>query len=123
MESEAITDFGRWGRWDECDEGQFVYGFSVKVEPYRGSNLDNTIANGIRFDCRHGPTGTAKEITSTVQQWGSWTQKDFCTNSGRTQYYVKAVRLLVQPYVEHADDMATLAIEIKCENDQIKKGG
>lgn len=121
MESEAITNWGQWGRWEECNEGEFVYGFSVKVEADKGDG-DDTMANGITFVCRNDATGTTKDIMSTVAQWGSWTSRAFCPKIGHTQHYVTAVRLLVQPPTPHDDDMATLAAEIRCDDGHIKKG-
>jgi len=121
MESEAITNWGSWGSWDECGDSQFVYGFSVKVEPYQGDG-DDTMANGVKFFCR-SEAGATTEVTSTVQKWGSWSTDQFCSGSQYRQQYVNAVRLLVQVTGPKIDDGATLGVEVRCQNGQTMKAG
>lgn len=121
LESDPITNWGQWGNWDECGDNDFVYGFSVKVETYQGSK-DDTMANGISFICGNGANLNTKNITSSVERWGTWTPVHLCPKFGRKQNYVNAVRLLVQPPVHNDDDAATLAAEIRCDGGQTKTG-
>ena len=44
---------GRWREWNDCPSGEYLVGFSLKVEPDQGSGDDSAV-NGMTSTCTGG---------------------------------------------------------------------
>jgi hypothetical protein len=64
IESEHITNWGRWGIMTRCPNGTFVKGFRLRTEPYRGALVDDTASNAVKFYC--GDPGKKKFVPVPV---------------------------------------------------------
>jgi len=51
LESPQVSNFGDWGQWDRCPEGEYVVGFQLRTEAWLGPLLDDTALNGIYYYC------------------------------------------------------------------------
>jgi len=60
IESPRRTNWGTWGDEEFCPEGQYVYGFRLKVQADQGWLLDDTAVNAIELLCEE-PSRTAAE--------------------------------------------------------------
>lgn len=74
IESPHITNWGTWGQPQSCGFGTFATGYTIKMDQYSATRLDNTALDGIQFIC--APPGEKEpflsQITSSVGEHGDW---------------------------------------------------
>lgn len=104
LESPKLTDFGFWGPFENCTDGNIVTGFQLKMEEF-GRPFDDTALNGVRFFC-----GSHQEnITSSVGLYGEWGNPYFCSE------YAIGFQLKSQKYQgPQDDDVAATNMKLIC---------
>ena len=107
------TNWGEWGRWEECAPGEHVIGFQLKVEPWRGNSNDDTALNGINFKCSRG-----NNIQSSVGEYGEWTKEKSCQNNS----VAIGFDLRIEPWVKSQDDTAANNLKLICSDGDTLEG-
>lgn len=78
---EDTSEQGAWGTWGKaayCPDGQYVWGFRLKSEPYQGSGDDSAL-NAVRLICKSGASGAVTYIQSDNEgAWGDWGNDHIC---------------------------------------------
>ncbi|XP_054830068.1 vitelline membrane outer layer protein 1-like [Eublepharis macularius] len=113
-----VSNGGPWGSWgnvEHCPTGYHAVGFSLKIEPYQGSDKknDDSSLNGIRLVCSDGTL-----ISSTVSKWGPWSGRYICPRAGK----MVAFSLRVELPQDGGDDTAANNIQFRCEDGQVLVG-
>jgi len=111
------SEQGRWGEWgpvESCPQGQYVWGFRVKGEPWV-NNGDDTALNAVQLICKSGVNGAAHYIKSLEGEWGRWGRDHVCGETPATAFAIQ-----VEPYqgqdkeTSSIDDTAAGNIKMKC---------
>ena len=108
LTSPKVTDFGRWGRFENCSNGLFVSGFQLKVEDYQ-RRTDNTALNMVLFHCGGGIFKSLQNITSSIGSFGTEKESFFCNS------YAIGFQLKSQEYQgRNRDDVAAINFKLIC---------
>lgn len=104
----ATPHDGFWGDWgSEPTCSGFVTGARLKVEGDRGSNRDDTGANGVEMSCSEGGTIQA----DNTGPWGEWSDWEFCPPSS----YVCGLKIKIEANRgSRRDDTAMNGLELNC---------
>jgi hypothetical protein len=84
VQSVIETNPGSWGSWQAmryCPEGSFAVGYRMRVEPARGSDIDDSALNAVELVCMNDQ-GTLSRVSAHDGIWGAWNQDAFCANGG-----------------------------------------
>ena len=106
--------FGEWGSEERCPSGQWAYAISLRVEDSQGGG-DDTALNGIRLSC--GTPTYPLEISSSVGNWGDWSNSTKCTNG-----FITGARLRIEPRQGGGDDTGAVDAEFYCQDGQTLGG-
>lgn len=134
LQSPLLTDWGEWGRWENCPLGTFVIGMQLKVESKQQIIHDDTGLNGIRFICSSLLSNVfsannkiddypinnnyiESTIESCVGPFGSWRSLYYCNNG-----VVIGFQLRSEPPQGKADDTAANNLRIICSDGEIIQG-
>ncbi|XP_069505884.1 vitelline membrane outer layer protein 1 homolog [Ambystoma mexicanum] len=118
----SVPNGGPWGDWefmDMCPAKQYARGFSLKIEPRRGS-ADDTSVNGIRLICPGPGSETLQFVESAVGRWGNWSSVLWCSEG-----IIQSFALRVEVSQGDGDDTAVNNIKFFCSDGAILeiKGG
>lgn len=92
LEAPSPTNWGDWGRYENCPESNFISGMQLKTESSQGAFSDDTALNGVKFFCHHFQaeeelssfqqtsynSSIITPITSDFHNWGSWGSEYHC---------------------------------------------
>nr|BFE95069.1 hypothetical protein GCM10020185_56050 [Pseudomonas brassicacearum subsp. brassicacearum] len=88
------SEQGAWGNWGAaayCPQGQYVWGFRLKSEPYQG-NGDDSALNAVQLICKSGVNGAATYIQSLEGKWGSWGRDHVCRETPAIAFAIQVER-------------------------------
>jgi len=115
LESPILTYWGDYHPWENCSEGEYVFGMQLKNHEYQGPFYDDTALNGIRFFC--GPPGWT-EITESIESgsefYGVWGQQFLCPTGG----YISGFQLRSEEDQNLLDDSAANNLRMFCNGEQ-----
>ncbi len=84
LESPRRTNFGAWGGWDNCPQGEYVNGMELKIRPDSDQSRDASGLKGLKLFCaRPGPAiPSFTYISSDIGLGGEWMSPSTCPNFG-----------------------------------------
>jgi len=50
----ALTNFGKWGGWNDCPNGTYARAMKMKIQPKQGSKVDDNAMTAVRVMCSNG---------------------------------------------------------------------
>ncbi|XP_075703417.1 vitelline membrane outer layer protein 1-like [Rhinoderma darwinii] len=116
----SVGNGGLWGYWgtvETCTSGSSARGFSLKVERFQGSG-DDTALNGIKlYCCQPGSRTPINTITSTVSEWGDWTNIYWCPNGNLINFSLR-----VEPRQGSGDDTTANNMMMQCSDSSTLTG-
>ncbi|OXA61417.1 Vitelline membrane outer layer protein 1 [Folsomia candida] len=112
IQSEQVTDWGKFGKEEFCPVGSFAIGFRVKYAEV--GQDDDTGINGIGLICVFANGQPIQQNpSSTVGAFGRWQE---CRCPGEPFEAVVGHRLCVQESQgEHVDDISAYGLYLVCE--------
>ena len=113
----VTANWGTWGRWSHCKEGEYVVGMQVKAESYQGegpfvaedNNYDDSGINAIRLKCSDGEV-----LTSAEGVEGAWRGWKYVAEGRR----IVRVSLRSQWCHKHCDDTGTHGLRFRDSKDK-----
>ncbi|WP_460088303.1 hypothetical protein [Pseudomonas sp. H1_B04] len=111
------SEQGAWGNWGAaayCPQGQYVWGFRLKSEPYQG-NGDDSALNAVQLICKSGVNGAATYIQSLEGKWGSWGRDHVCRETPAIAFAIQVERFQGRDKEKGSkDDTAAGNIKMNC---------
>src|SRR5688572_18654181 len=113
ISNQVVTNFGVWGKWADCESGEYVMGFQLMAERYNVADNDKTGMNGINLFCTSGKT-----ITSSIGMSGNWGIAQFC----KDHTLAVGFQLRSAEYVYEKDDTGATNWRTFCGNGAMVEG-
>lgn len=105
--------FGGWQAYQYCPQGEYVIGFALQSESWRGGNKDDVAANNFAAYCGRpeAPRRRYSWIQGSVNERGSWTRDQFCP----ARQIVCGIIVQIEPaQAPHVDDASLDSVGLKC---------
>ena len=106
------TNPGSWGSWQTmryCPEGSFAVGYRMRVEPARGTDIDDSALNAVELVCMNDQ-GVLSHVSSHDGLWGAWNKHGFCPNGG----FITGANMRFESSRGDGDDTAGTALPSPC---------
>jgi hypothetical protein len=107
---------GQWGSWTTpvyCPPGSWAAGYSMRVEPERGSG-DDTGLNAVALYCRDHNGDDVLRISPHDGMWGNWVEDSNCPQGAFLTHF----QLKVENVRGRGDDTAANSVAFKCSSGQ-----
>jgi hypothetical protein len=112
----TIGHWGKWGKMDKCQDGNYVTAFKLKSEGHQKSG-DDTGLNRVIMYC-NGASGHETSITSSYKSWGAWGARRNCpgTDNAVTGFRIKIEPMQGRGSSDSTDDTSANTVDLRCEN-------
>jgi len=122
LESPKLTNFGDWGRYENCSYGLLVKGYVLTIEYHYDNKRDNSALNSAKFFCGNPIANRIEDLTSArgpFGEEGEFMEPQFCP----PLTYVSGFQLLSQPdQGSDADDVAAINLRLFCTDGTVLPG-